>query len=97
MEAQQYSLHYSIYLIMYRVTVIDFLFRPLRNFRELSGSSWSTNGVETKVINEGENQTFTVECKSAHLTSFAVLLDVNDALDVSQLNFSSSHIICHYY
>ena len=44
-----------------------------------SESTWSTEGVETMFAEQNpETKVYDVVCKSAHLTSFAVLLDVNN-------------------
>lgn len=53
---------------------------------DIAQSSWSEEGVETEVTatNDGKG-TFDVICRSTHLTSFAVLLDVNNVLSVSSL------------
>ena len=40
-----------------------------------------TDGVTTQCVSDSENRT-TVKCTSTHLTSFAVLVDVNGALGV---------------
>jgi hypothetical protein len=45
---------------------------------------WSQEGVTTEVaFYDEEKKTYDVICKSNHLTSFAVMLDVNMALSVS--------------
>lgn len=50
----------------------------------LAESSWSAEGVETEITAEDEETgSFDVICRSSHLTSFAVLLDVNNVLSVS--------------
>lgn len=60
----------------------------------IAESSWSVEGVSTKVIFEDEeNGTFDVYCESSHLTSFAVLLDVNNALTVSKILLFATEII----
>lgn len=57
---------------------------------------WSVEGVETEVTsNNTERGTFDVICRSSHLTSFAVLLDVNNALSVSS-SCKYYHMI-HYF
>ena len=59
-----------------------------REFRNLAESSWSSEGVRTEVTSQNEEKgTFDVVCKSNHLTSFAVLLDINNALSVSSCIF----------
>ncbi len=40
-------------------------------------------GLTTEATYDEERKTYDVICKSSHLTSFAVLLDVNNALSVS--------------
>ena len=57
------------------------------NHSNIAESSWSDEGVTTEVTSEDEEKgTFDVICRSSHLTSFAVLLDVNNALSVSTKN-----------
>ena len=48
----------------------------------MAESFWSTEDIETQITNEKADGTFDVVCKVPHLTSFAVLLDVNNALSV---------------
>ena len=49
--------------------------------RNLAESSWSSEGIETEITSQDEEKgTFDVVCRSSHLTSFAVLLDINDVL-----------------
>ena len=53
--------------------------------RVLSESSWSSENVETEVAAyHEEDKTFDVVCRSSHLTSFAVLLDVNNVITVHE-------------
>ena len=61
-----------------------------------NSSSWSTDGVETRIMAYNEStQSYVVECLSDHLTSFAVLMDVNDALGVSIM--SGVYESCNYW
>ena len=56
--------------------------------RDLAESSWSSEGIETEITSQDEEKgTFDVVCRSSHLTSFAVLLDVNNVLP----NLTVSH------
>ena len=50
----------------------------------IGNGSWATFGVTTDVIKTFGNLT-TVQCSSAHLTSFAVLVDVTGGLRVSSM------------
>jgi hypothetical protein len=51
-----------------------------------TGGFWSQEGVATEVaFYDEEMKTYDVICRSDHLTSFAVMLDVNMALTVSEL------------
>ena len=50
----------------------------------IGNSSWATSGVTTDDIRTVGNLT-TVQCSSAHLTSFAVLVDVTGGLSVSSI------------
>jgi hypothetical protein len=54
---------------------------------DVSESSWSTEGIKTEVTENKEERIFDVICKVDHLTSFAILLDVNKALSVNYLLF----------
>ena len=46
----------------------------------MSESGWSTEGVETEFVRlDSQTGTYDVACRSTHLTSFAVLLDINNA------------------
>ena len=52
--------------------------------KDISASAWSEEGISTDIISyDEERKSYNIVCSSAHLTSFAVLLDVNDALSVS--------------
>ena len=52
-------------------------------FRDVTESTWSTEGVVTELARQDpDKKTYDVVCRSTHLTSFAVLLDVNNALSV---------------
>ncbi len=61
----------------------------------IGSGSWATAGVATDDIRIIGNLT-TVQCSSAHLTSFAVLADVTGGLRVScmwlQIKFNGMHI-----
>ena len=47
----------------------------------LAESSWSSEGIETEITSQDEEKgIFDIVCRSSHLTSFAVLLDVNNVL-----------------
>ena len=49
-----------------------------------TGGVWSQEGVTTEVtFHDKDKGTYDVICTSTHLTSFAVMLDVNMALSVS--------------
>ena len=48
----------------------------------IGNGSWATAGVTTNYMRIAGNLT-TVQCSSAHLTSFAVLVDVTGGLKVS--------------
>ena len=50
----------------------------------LGNGNWATSGVTTDDIRTVGNLT-TVQCSSAHLTSFAVLVDVTGGLSVSYM------------
>ncbi len=46
-------------------------------FSDISTSAWSTEGVETQLtLLDPDTGKYHVTCRSTHLTSFAVLLDV---------------------
>ena len=51
--------------------------------RNIADSYWSTTGVNTTNVTEIEDGVFEVVCVSSHFTSFAVLMDVTGALNVS--------------
>jgi len=53
-------------------------------YSDIAQSKWSKEGLETVSSSYDEERgVYDVICESTHLTSFAVLLDVNDALSVS--------------
>ena len=54
--------------------------------RNIADSFWSTAGVNTTNVTETEDGVFEVVCVSSHFTSFAVLMDVTGALNVSALH-----------
>ena len=68
----------------------------------MSESSWSTEGVRTESIKQDPvTKVYDVVCRSTHLTSFAVLLDVNNVLSVRQPEKSSRRetvevIVCNF-
>lgn len=51
-------------------------------YRNLASSTWSTENVTTSDAIKNEDNTFNVTCESQHLTSFSVLVNVNN-LEVS--------------
>ena len=54
--------------------------------RNLASSSWSTENVDTIKVEPNGNNSFKVTCESQHLTSFSILVDVNNAkISVSQV------------
>ena len=58
------------------------------NFSNEADGFWSQEGVVTEVtFFDEEKKTYDVICTSDHLTSFAVMLDVNMALSVSLYTF----------